>query len=325
VTDDWQPACSPELLRARAGMLQAIRQFFTERGVLEVETPLLCHGSGTDPQLSFFTSEFHFPPNQQTLFLQTSPEFAMKRLLAAGSGSIFQICKAFRNGESGRFHNPEFTILEWYRVGFSLQDLMDEITDLIAFLFNNPLSLNETQRYSYQAVFERYTGLDVLTFDYSSYCAYATAAHLPDAFKLCGQDHALWLDFLFSHRVQPNLGDNALCLIYGYPTCQSSLARINHDNPLITDRVEIFINGVELGNGYYELTDVIEQENRFDQEIKIRQLSNQIVNKDQQFISALKAGLPNCAGMAIGLDRLLMILSGSSSISHVLAFPVDRA
>jgi lysyl-tRNA synthetase class 2 len=306
-------------------MLQAIRQFFTERGVLEVETPLLCHGSGTDPQLSFFTSEFRFPPNQQTLFLQTSPEFAMKRLLAAGSGSIFQICKAFRNGEAGRFHNPEFTILEWYRVGFTLPELMDEIANLISLLLNNSFSFNKPQRVSYQGVFESYTGLNALEFDSSSYADYALQSHLPDAIQLCGHDHALWLDFLFSHQVQPNLGKNALCMVYGYPACQSSLARINADNLLITDRVEIFINGVELGNGYYELTDVIEQENRFDQEIKIRRQTNQIVNKDQHLISALKAGLPECAGMAIGLDRLLMILSGCSSINAVLAFPINSA
>ena len=306
-------------------MLEAIRRFFYERGVLEVETPLLCLGSATDPQLSFFTTEFHFPPNQQTLFLQTSPEFAMKRLLAAGTGSIFQICKAFRNGESGRYHNPEFTILEWYRVEFTLPELMDEIADLLSLLLNNSLHLNEPERVSYQVVFEYHTGLNALEFDSSSYADYALQSHLPEAIQLCGHDHALWLDFLFSHQVQPNLGKNALCMVYGYPACQSSLARINANNPLITDRVELFINGVELGNGYYELTDVIEQENRFDQEIKIRRQTNQIVNKDQHLISALKAGLPECAGIAIGLDRLLMILSGCSSIDAVLAFPVNRA
>jgi lysyl-tRNA synthetase class 2 len=325
VSDVWQPACSLELLRARAGLLQTIRHFFAERDVLEVETPLLCHGSGTDPQLSFFTAEFSFPPKQQTLFLQTSPEFAMKRLLAAGSGSIFQICKAFRNGESGRYHNPEFTLLEWYRVGFTLGDLMDEITDLLKLVLKGKSCLDIAQRFTYQDVFARYTGLNAVAFDYSAYCAYAENSRLPDAKTLCGQDHALWLDFLFSHQVQPHLGRNALCLVYGYPVCQSSLARINPHNAFITDRVEIFINGVELGNGYYELTDADEQEKRFDRELKVRQQANQIAAKDQHLISALKAGLPDCAGMAIGLDRLLMILSSSASISDVLAFPMDRA
>lgn len=306
-------------------MLQAIRQFFAERAVLEVETPLLCHGSGTDPQLNFFTTEFSFPPEQQTLFLQTSPEFAMKRLLAAGSGCIFQICKAFRNAENGRYHNPEFTLLEWYRVGFTLADLMDEITDLITFLFKDRLTLQAAQYFTYQDIFARHTGLDALAFDYSAYCAYAEEARLPDAITLCGQDHVLWLDFLFSHQVQPHLGHNALCLIYGYPACQSSLARINQYNASITDRVEIFINGVELGNGYYELTDADEQEKRFTNELKIRQQLNHAVARDDRLIAALKAGMPDCAGMAIGLDRLLMILSGSPSINDVLAFPIADA
>ena len=323
--DDWQPACNPERLHQRAKLLQAVRHFFWERGVLEVETPLLSHSSGTDPQLDFFTTEFNIAPRQETLFLQTSPEFAMKRLLAAGSGSIFQICKAFRNGETGRFHNPEFTLLEWYRVGFNLSDLMDEIAELIAFLYRDHPPLNTAQRVSYQSIFERYTGLNPLIFDYSSYCAYALKHQFPDAISICGHDHALWLDFLFSHSVQPHLGENALCLVYGYPACQSSLARINTDNSSITDRVEIFISGVELGNGYYELTDASEQEKRFDQEMQLRKLRNQpAVVKDKRLIAAMKTGLPDCSGMAIGLDRLLMILSGSSHINEVLSFPVDR-
>ncbi len=324
--DHWQPACSLEQLQARARLLENIRRFFAERAVLEVETPLLSHSSGTDPQLDFFTAEYLLPPGQETLFLQTSPEFAMKRLLAAGSGSIFQICKAFRNGESGRFHNPEFTMLEWYRVGFMLSDLMDEIADLIAFLFNNHLNLNETQRFSYQDIFQRYTGLNPLMFDYPDYCAYALKNFLPDAITICGPDHALWLDFLFSHQVQPNLGKNALCMVYGYPACQSSLARINQHNANMTDRVEIFINGIELGNGYYELTDASEQEKRFDQEISIRQTGSQTAAaKDSRLIAALKSGLPECSGMAIGLDRLLMLLSEKAHINDVLAFPIDKA
>ncbi len=153
-------------------MLAEIRQFFADRSVLEVETPLLSHSIGTDPQLEFFTAEYCLSPTRQTLFLQTSPEFAMKRLLAAGSGSIYQIGKAFRNGESGRFHNPEFTMLEWYRVGFTLPQLMDEIAELIGGLFSGQ-SLQETQRVSYQDVFASFTGLDPLVFSYQDYCAYA--------------------------------------------------------------------------------------------------------------------------------------------------------
>jgi len=249
----------------------------------------------------------------------------MKRLLAAGSGSIYQIGKAFRNGESGRFHNPEFTMLEWYRVGFTLPQLMDEIAELITGLFSGQ-HLQETQRVSYQEVFNSFTGLDPLVFSYKDYCAFANECQLPEAVDICGHDHALWLDFIFSHKVQPHLGDNALCMVYGYPACQSSLARVNEQCPLTTDRVELFINGVELGNGYYELVDAEEQNKRFDKELAIRQQQELPVPvKDMRLISALESGLPECSGMAIGLDRLLMLLSGSVSIDDVLNFPIHRA
>jgi len=306
-------------------MLADIRQFFANKSVLEVETPLLSHCVGTDPQLAFFTTEYCLSPRRQTLFLQTSPEFAMKRLLAAGSGSIYQIGKAFRNGESGRFHNPEFTMLEWYRVDFTLAQLMDEIAELIEGLFSDR-SLQETQRVGYQDIFASFTGLDPLVFSYKDYCAFARECQMPEAVDICGQDHALWLDFIFSHKVQPYLGENALCMVYGYPVCQSSLARVNQHNALVTDRVELFINGVELGNGYYELADAEEQSRRFDKELAIRQQQKLPVSvKDERLISALKSGLPECSGMAIGLDRLLMLLSDSASIDDVLSFSIHRA
>lgn len=322
---DWRPSCSHESLLLRARLLQQIRSFFTERGVLEVETPLLCQGVGTDPQLAFFSCNYDLPPNRQTLFLQTSPEFAMKRLLSAGSGSIFQICKSFRHGESGRYHNPEFTLLEWYRVDFDLPQLMDEADALVNTLFAG-YSLEASERLSYQDAFLSHTGLDPLRFDYTRYAAYAESDGLPEAVGLCGHHPALWLDFLFSHKVQPKLGANRLALVYGYPSCQSSLARLSDTNPLTTERVELFINGVELGNGYHELSDPTEQERRFDQEIAIRQQQGlQAVSKDQRLLAALQSGLPDCSGMAIGLDRVLMLLSGSPSISDVLAFPVRNA
>ncbi|CAA9889582.1 Elongation factor P--(R)-beta-lysine ligase [Candidatus Methylobacter favarea] len=324
--DEWRPACSPAHLHLRAQILQEIRGFFSERSVLEVETPLLCHGIGTDPQLEFFTADYCLPPLQQTLFLQTSPEFAMKRLLAAGSGSIYQICKAFRNGESGRFHNPEFTLLEWYRVGFKLPQLMDEIDELAGQLFRPHRSLNAPQRFSYQELFLSCTGLNPLVFSYKEFCAYAVENHLPEAAAICRRDHSVWLDFIFSHKVQPHLGNNALCMVYGYPACQSSLARINQYNPRITDRVELFFNGIELGNGYYELADPEEQNRRFNEEIIIRQQRKlPAASKDNYLISALQSGLPECSGMAIGLDRLLMALTDSTAIDEVLSFPMRRA
>lgn len=324
--EDWQPACSLELMRLRAQVFADIRRFFSARDVLEVETPLLSYSSGTDPQLDFFTSDYCLPPQRHTLFLQTSPEFAMKRLLAAGSGSIYQICKAFRNGESGRYHNPEFTLLEWYRVGFTLPRLMDEVAELIVFLFNGRKTLNSPQRISYQDIFQRHTGLDPLVFSYQDYCAYAWDNQMPEAMGICGNDHGLWLDFIFSHNVQPHLGENAVCMVYSYPACQSSLARINESNSHVTDRVEVFLNGIELGNGYYELTDAQEQGRRFDMELAIRQQRKRPVTvKDERLISAMEVGLPECSGMAIGLDRLLMLLISSANINDVLNFPINRA
>jgi lysyl-tRNA synthetase class 2 len=315
------------MLQLRAQVLQAIRQFFLNKTVLEVETPVLSHAAGTDPQLAFFTTEYSATPLQQTLFLQTSPEFAMKRLLAAGSGSIFQICKAFRNGESGRYHNPEFTLLEWYRVGFNLSLLMDEVAELVTLLFAQcGQSLAVTRRLSYQTVFQQCTGLNALDFDYRAYCNYALAQQCPDAVAVCGTDHGLWLDFIFSHHIQPHLGENHLCMIYDYPACQPSLARLSKDNPLVVERVEVFINGIELGNGYCELTDAKEQDKRFNDEIMCRQHNNLPAGiKDQRLIAALSAGLPECSGIAIGLDRLLMVLSGNQAIADVLSFSVHSA
>jgi elongation factor P--(R)-beta-lysine ligase len=323
---DWQPTCSLELLHLRAQMFQKIRQFFAEKSVLEVETPLLCRAIGTDPNLDFFTTGYHLQPAQQTLFLQTSPEFAMKRLLAAGSGSIYQICKAFRNGESGRFHNPEFTLLEWYRVGYNLSQLMDEVDSLIALLLGETKALQATQRISYQNLFQQYTGLNPIVFSCEQYTCYAQDCGLIDAPTLCGQDHTLWLDLIFSHQIQPHLGHNALCMVYGYPACMPSLARINENDSAITERVELFINGVELGNGYYELGDALEQEQRFDKEIAARRASNRpSVIKDERLLAALDAGLPDCSGIAIGLDRILMLLSKCAAIDNVLAFSISKA
>lgn len=323
----WQPTCSVAVLQLRARVLARLRAFFLAKAVLEVETPLLSHTIGTDPNLAFFATDYASSPHSQRLFLQTSPEFAMKRLLASGSGSIYQIGKAFRNGETGRFHNPEFTLLEWYRVGFSLSELMDEIAELILSLFAaENRALDGVQRHSYQTIFHQHTGLDPLDFCYSDYCAYAAQQGLRDAINLCEDNHALWLDFLFSHQVQPHLGLHSLCLVYGYPACQSSLARTNSQDARMTERVELFINGVELGNGYEELTDAIEQQRRFEAEILLRQ-QNQLAEtaKDLRLIAALETGLPDCSGVAIGLDRLLMLLSNSPMIDDVLSFSIARA
>ena len=323
---EWQPSCEITQLKQRAQMLAAIRQFFADKKVLEVETPLLCQATGTDPELDFFKSNYHFPPNNKILYLQTSPEFAMKRLLASGCGSIYQICKAFRNGEQGRYHNPEFTLLEWYRVGFDLHQLMAEVAELISELLTPTLAIKSIQKISYQDLFFQITGLNALEFCAKSYEAYALEEGISEAIALCENDHNLWCDYIFSFKIQPTLVNNTLYLIHSYPASQASLARINSDNFAVADRFEVFINGVELGNGFFELADVTEQQQRFEKEIQAR-VNKKLpsVKKDQRFLAALKVGLPNCCGVAVGIDRLLMLLSASDDIASVLAFPVDRA
>lgn len=322
MTPSWQPSCSIEQLHLRAQLLARIRKFFAERHVLEVETPLLASSIGTDPQLAYFDTRHPSTNAARMMYLQTSPEFAMKRLLAAGSGCIYQICKAFRNEETGRYHNPEFTLLEWYRVGFNLDELMQEVEALCSCLLPG---CGNAERLSYQQAFELYTGLDALEFSLEAYKHYAIKQQLDDAIRLCGSDHSLWLDFLFSHQVQPHLGRNNLTLIYAYPACQAALARLNSYDNRIAERVEIFWQGVELGNGYHELTDAHEQEQRFLCEQSYRtQHSLPAASIDQHLLSALRQGLPDCAGMAIGLDRLLMLIARVDNIANVLPFAFDR-
>ena len=325
MTTTWQPSCSLELIRLRARLLHEIRSFFYAENVLEVETPILCHAIGTDPYLDFFSTS-QLPGNQPVLYLQTSPEFAMKRLLAAQAGSIYQITKAFRKAESGRLHNPEFSMLEWYRVGYDLSRLMDDVELLLNQFLPAERFPDPAERISYTDVFLQYTGLNALQFNLSAYSRVAEKLGFPEAIRLCADDHPAWLDFLFSHSVQQHLGKTGLCMIFDYPACLPSLARLNLDNPLTVARVEVFIDGIELANGYNELTDIGQQRSRFDQEILLRDRNGAAkVHKDERLLAALQSGLPDCSGIAIGLDRLLMIISEKKHIDEVLAFPIENA
>ncbi len=309
-------------------MLAAIRRFFAERGVLEVETPLLCRASGTDPNLGVFSTRFHSPGRAEglDLYLQTSPEFAMKRLLAAGSGPIYQICKAFRNEECGRYHNPEFSLLEWYRVGFSLTQLMDEVRCLLSDLCRNLAAIEQFEHISYRQAFERHTGVDPLTASMADFIDCARRYGFPEAVAVCGNEVPVWLDFLFSHLVQQHLGRAGTTCVFHYPACQPSLAKINAQDPRTVERAEVFLEGIELANGFCELTDAAEQAQRFDRDIASRQRRGlPAIEKDRRFLAALEAGLPDCSGVAVGLDRVLMLSMGASAIDGVLAFPLGRA
>ena len=327
-TSAWAPACSLELLQLRARLLREIRHFFFKRGVLEVVTPLLSRASGTEPHLTALTTRFEGPgcSAPRRLYLQTSPEFAMKRLLAAGSGSIYQICKAFRNGERGRLHNPEFTLVEWYRVGFTLAQLMDEVQLLITGLLAETATSIAVERVCYRDLFFRHAGLDPLTAEGFDFIAAARRRACPEAIALCETDVTLWLDYCFSHWVQPEIPRNTLLLVHDYPACQASLARIDPCRDEVAERMEVFLGPMELANGFRELTDAIEQERRFDRELAARKKRGlPRPPKDRRLLAALQAGLPDCSGVALGIDRLLMWMIGADSIDEVLAFPFTCA
>ena len=316
---NWQPTSSKDRLLARAALLREVRDFFYQRAVLEVETPVMSRATGSDPNLEPVTASCQTDFQQEQFYLQTSPEFAMKRLLAAGSGPIFQICKAFRSGERGLRHNPEFTMLEWYRPGFSEHDLMDEVMSLVQKLFPQ----DQWQRLSYQQVFEQFLGINPHT---TSPENLAQLAHETLAIEFTDVNKDTWLDLLFSHLIEPQL--LTPLFIYDFPASQAALARVeeNTDGHVIARRFELVMGGMEIANGYLELTDPVVQQQRFLQDQQTRSLQQKVVHPlDENLLAALAEGLPDCSGVALGLDRLLMLICGAASINEVLAFPLDRA
>jgi elongation factor P--(R)-beta-lysine ligase len=250
----------------------------------------------------------------------------MKRLLAAGSGSIYQICKAYRNGEYGRTHNPEFTILEWYRVGADLELLIIDIENLLNQVLGLSGAGQESERISYQQAFLRHCGVDPLTADIADFNHFCEEIGDPGAAAVCGDDRRLWQEYLFGLRVQPQLGDAGLCFVTHYPANQCALARIRADDPRLVDRVEVFYQGVELANGFGELNCAQEQRERFSRDLENRaRTGKELPPVDERFLGSLAAGLPDCSGVAVGLDRLLMLLMKLSSLDEVLTFSLPRA
>jgi len=301
----WRPTASLANLQLRAHLFSRIRQFFAERKVLEVETPLLCQHTVTDLHIESFQSD--------SRYLQTSPEYAMKRLLAANSGPIFQICKAFRKDESGSQHNPEFTMLEWYRPGFNHHELMDEMDALL----QTALATSSAERISYQDLFLTKLGIDPHSTDLKSLqqCAKHHELNITPAIN----DKDTLLQLLLNHLIEPKLGRRAPTFIYDFPASQAALAKINAGK---AERFEVYIQGSEIANGFHELTDSKEQAQRFESDQKRRQKANRFVPAiDKQLIEALEHGMPECAGVAVGLDRLLMILTKTKNIDDVIAFP----
>ncbi len=305
----WQPSAKREALLARQTLNQTIRQFFAERDVLEVETPYLSQAAVCDPNIEPMQAS-------DTRYLHTSPEYAMKRLLCAGMGDIFEIARVFRRGEAGRRHNPEFSMLEWYRVGWDHQQLMQEVADITRAMLAPRYASLPVVKLSYAEAMQSYARLD------------ARQASDDDiarvGMRLAGQDLDLtrdgWLDVIMSHAVEPALPADTLVFIEDFPASQAALAKVSEDDSgwLVARRFELYFNGAELANGYHELTDAAEQRRRFEAEAQGRPV-------DENLLAALTHGMPECAGVAMGLDRLLMMVLGTDNIADVLAFDWSRA
>ncbi len=318
---DWQPTARMDTLRKRARLLEQVRGFFRARGLLEVETPVLSAAGVTDPNLHSMavTHTRPDPSLHERLYLHTSPEFAMKRLLAAGSGPIWQICRVFRAGERGRLHNPEFTMLEWYRPGWDHHRLMDEVADLIrAVCGDRPLV-----RQTYAELFEP-LDIDPHRDPESRLRERATALdiRLPDT-PVSGDD---LLDLILAVRIAPGLGRGCMHFVHDFPVSQAALSRIRAGENPVAERFECFLDGIEIANGFHELTNAVEQEERFRQDQDTRTRAGRPTPPmDRNLLEALAKGIPACAGVALGLDRLFMVALGAERIDDVIAFPIDRA
>jgi lysyl-tRNA synthetase class 2 len=351
--DDFLPTASLETLRLRAKLLDAVRQFFNARSYWEVETPILSHDIVVDAYLEPFATACLVDAAKgsrgsrtelaEELFLQTSPEFGMKRLLAAGAEAIFQITRAMRNGETGRHHNCEFTMVEWYRVGDTHNDQMQFVEDLILDLRDQtaahccettvPLRNGDFGnlgapfvRMTYEEAFERYAGCRVLSQTPLQLAALARRRQLTPPPSLRDDDRDGWLNLLFAELVAPQLGRLRPVFLYNYPASQAALARVSKENSAVAERFELFVNGVEICNGYHELTDPAEFRRRIEEQSRLRRLTgSRRLPAANRLLAAMEAGLPACAGVALGFDRLVMCLLGRETLAEVMAFPHDRA
>jgi len=318
---DWRPSASAAALRQRAALLASARAFFRERGVLEVETPLALAATITDVHIESLALAGSAPR-----YLHTSPEYPMKRLLAAGSGDIYQICHVFRAGESGRLHNPEFTLIEWYRLALDLPGIMAETAALAGALLaaggRTPLPVESL---SYAAAFERQLGCDPLAADDTGLARLA-ATHGLAAGSIASATRDELLEFLVATRVGPALGHGRLTCLHHFPASQAALAQLEPADPRTALRFELFVDGVELANGYVELADPVEQRRRFAADLaERRRLGRAQPAIDERLLAAMEHGLPRCAGVALGFDRVVMLALGASRLDEVLAFPWERA
>jgi lysyl-tRNA synthetase class 2 len=310
------------VLRLRAALLRETRAYFAEQGVLEVETPVLARAAVTDVHLASLQT---LVAGLGGFYLQTSPEFAMKRLLAAGSGDIFQVARVFRDGERGALHHPEFTLIEWYRLGFDTGALMNDIERLVGRLLAPYYQLGTADRLSYREAMREYAGIDPFAASIRELldrvAEHGVALPVPPT-----QERDDCLDLLLSTVVAPRLGAGRLTFVYEFPASQAALARVKPGDPLVAERFELFLDGVELANGFHELADSAEQRRRFERDLDWRRthgLDQPPI--DGHLLEALAQGMPDCSGVALGFDRLVMRAAGARHIDEVIAFPAERA
>ena len=324
---DWRPTASIDALRLRARLYATIRAFFAERGVLEVETPVLSMAGNTDPNIESFSLEFSGRTDgaPRTRWLRTSPEFALKRLLAAGIGDCYELGRVFRNGEAGGRHNPEFTMLEWYRVGWDHHRLIDETIALVQAALALVARKADATTTTFRDLYRERLGLDPFTADDAELRAALGDVEIDPA----GLNRDDWLDLLMTHRLQPGFDRDGILVVRDYPASQSALARIRAgqgDEPAVAERFELYLGALELANGYHELTDADEQRARFLRDHAARAMRGAMQPPlDEGLLAAMVSGLPACAGVALGVERLLMAMSDTDRIADVLTFEFSRS
>jgi lysyl-tRNA synthetase class 2 len=315
--DTWRPGASRHAMEARALLLSDIRTYFSDRNVLEVETPLLSRACNSDPNIQSIATD-----GVRKKYLRTSPEYAMKRLLAAGHRNIFELGRVFRAGEKGRFHNPEFTMLEWYRSGMNYLDLAGEVTELVRYCSRGVFDHWPEHRITYRELIREHTGLD--PFDCNEADLSGCAMERGIAAGQLGQQE--WLDLIMAEIIQPSLPGESFTVVHDFPPEQAALSRIRPGSPPLAERFELYLGQMELANGYQELTDGGEQLERFERERRLREIHGEDTAPiDMSLIGALEHGLPDCSGVALGVDRMLMSLLKLDHIDSVLAFSTDRA
>lgn len=320
----WEPMATRECLRLRARMKARIRRFFEQRGVLEVDTPMLATAAPTDPHVH--SLQTRIAGEALPRFLHTSPEFPMKRLLAAGIGDCWQLARVFRDGERGRLHVPEFDLLEWYRTGFDHHALMEEVGALVHEVVAPERPVPSGLWMTYREAFRVHAGIDPFEDSMAEVRDALCRAGVAGPAGLDEADRDAWLDCLLSAVVVPALPRDRLMFIHAWPISQAALARCEPDDPRQARRFELYWDGIELANGYHELTDAEEQRARFETDLERRgQAADPPPPPDERLLAALAAGLPDSAGVALGFDRLVMLAAGADTIDTVLAFPPECA